>query len=46
MRQDKQVGRPKHATNEPKTFDSMTPDELERHLATLKLVQGEAKAVE
>lgn len=41
------VGRPtKTAPGGPKSFEEMTPDELERHLATLKVAEGEAKAVE
>jgi hypothetical protein len=46
MRQDKQVGRPKIQQTGPKTFEEMTPSELEDHLASLRLTQGEAKTVE
>jgi uncharacterized membrane protein len=37
---------PKRAPNEVKTFEEMSPEELERHLATLRVTQGESKAME
>lgn len=41
------VGRPaKTGLQGAKTFEEMTPDELERHLNTLRLTEGQAKAVE